>query len=784
MNPLSPITYYIRHKGNTLLLVGLIALVTTGIEVMVGMAQPILDHNTRSYVGFLSHLGLVRPVVGPELDPAIVSQIRTHPDVARVIPENGSDLVINIPSIVFGASSPVLGVRQEDVTAVLDACALRLSTGRILRPNTNEFVISIEFAEALGLRIGDTIGRGIAEEHYPNIEAPMVLVGTLESDPTVAPPDRAQVIIASYEYLASHEAYRPRTSGLLVIARENRKGAVDDWLEQSVASPHAHVQTASTRMARLQRSQRLLQLVLGTVDGLVAVIAALVVGTINRLSLIQRSADLGTLHAIGYLRERLVRRLTLEIGIVACIGFLVGSAMGWLVLTAVKAGFYGPQGVFLELGNVAPLWFGMPIPLTVIAFAWFSASRLLQRLDTVAIMDRGDAGTEAQPERRVAQSSRAPLSSRTFYQRHRRRSIVLVAAMALMIVGVAFPAFFFLPMIEAQKPYYLNYLRYVTRVEPNGVSAVDPTVIAQIKTHAAVRKVVRVQPLEIAISIPPMATNQVPVYGCAESDIPVLMDLFGLSLQEGRLPQVRSNEVVLSEALVLNRGLEIGDVVGKPAYQLDAMPTELVVVGILSPGDVSLGFASLEYLEKHERYARRPVHLFVVPAENQKPEVDTWLEQHVSSAQTRVETYAETYAGFRQARRGFLALSAVIECIIAGVAALALAALNAVFLAQRRREFGILHAMGRGRPWLVLRTTGEATALVATSWVTGAAICLVILFCAQAGVYAPSGVPLNLADTTPWLFTLPVPLAVVAVTVGLVARMLRRLDAVAIIESK
>ncbi len=784
MNPLSPFTYHIRHKGNTLLLVGLIALVTAGIVVMVGMAQPILDHNTRSYVGFLSHFGLVRPAIGSELDPAVVSQIRTHPDIERVIPENGSDLVINIPSIVFGASSPILGIRQEDVWAVLDTCDLRLRQGRMLRPNTNEFVISVEFADALGLRIGDTIGQGIAEQYYPNIKAPMVLVGTLESDPAVAPPDRAQVTIASYEYLASYEAYRPRTFGLLVTARRDQKTAVDDWLERSIASPRTHVQTASTRGARSQRSQRLLQLVLGMVDGLVAVVAALVVGMINRLSLIQRSADLGTLHAIGYRRARLIRRLTLEIGLVAGAGFLVGLAMGWVTLSAVKAGFYEPRGIFLNLANLAPLWFAVPIPCTVIAFAWSSAGRLFQRLDTVAIMDRGNTGTETQPERRVVQSSRTPLSSRTFYQRHRRRSIALVATMALMIVGVAFPAFFFLPMIEAQKPYYLNYLHYVTRVESDGVPAVDPAVVGQIRTHAAVERVVRVQPLEMAISIPPMATNLVPVYGCAESDIPVLMDLFGLSLREGRLPQVRSSEVALSEALALNRGLEIGDVVGKPAYELDVIPTELTVVGILSPGDVSLGFASLEYLERHERYAHRPIHLLVIPTEGHKTEVDTWLEQHVSSAQTRVETYTEAHRGFAQARRGFLALSAAIECIIAGVAALALAALSAVFLIQRKHEFGILHAMGRSRPWLVMRTTREASAVVATAWVTRAAICLIILLCAQASVYVPSGVPLNLADTTPWLFTLPVPLAVIAATVGLVTRMLRKLDPVSIIERK
>lgn len=784
MKPLSPLTYHIRHKGNTLLVVGLVALVTAGIAVMVGMTQPILDHNVRSYVSFLSHFGLARPAIGLELDPAVVSQIRTQPDIEHVIPENGSDLVINVPSIVFASSSPILGIRQEDVQAVLDTCDLHLRQGRMLRPNTNEFVISVEFADALGLRIGDTIGRGIAAEYYPNIEIPMVLVGTLESDPAVAPADRAQVTIASYEYLASHEVYRPRTSGLLVIAHRDRKTAVDDWLERSIASPRTHVQTASSRGARLQRSQQLLQLVLGVVDGLVAVVAALVVGTINRFNLIQRVTDLGTLNAIGYRKERLIHRLTSEIGIVAGAGFLVGLAMSWLVLSAVKAALYEPRGVFLDLENLVPLWFGIPIPFTVIAFAWFSAKRLFQRLDAIAIMDQGNTGTGAQPGRPAARSSCEPLSSRTFYQRHRRRSIALVATMALMIVGVAFPVFFFLPMIEAQKPYYLNYLRYVSQVEPDGGPAVDPGVVGQIRTHAAVSRIVRVQPLEMAISIPPMATNQVPVYGCSESDIPVLMGLFGLSLQEGRLPQARSSEVVLSEALVLNRGLDIGDTVGRPAYKLDVIPTELVVVGILSPGDVSLGFASLEYLESHERYAYQPVHLFVIPAAGHKTEVDTWLEEHVSSTQARVKTYAETRAGFAQARRGFLALLAAIECLIAGVAALALAALNAVFLTQRKNEFGILYATGRSRPWLMMRTTRETTAVVATAWISGAAICLVSLLCAQAIVYAPSGVPLNLTDATAWLFTLPVPLAVIATSVGLVTRMLRKLDPVSIIERR
>lgn len=52
MNPLSPFTYYRRHKRQTLLLVGLITLVTLGIYVMVGVVDSVLDtsYNTASYL--------------------------------------------------------------------------------------------------------------------------------------------------------------------------------------------------------------------------------------------------------------------------------------------------------------------------------------------------------------------------------------------------------------------------------------------------------------------------------------------------------------------------------------------------------------------------------------------------------------------------------------------------------------------------------------------------------------------------------------------------------------
>jgi hypothetical protein len=51
-------------------------------------------------------------------------------------------------------------------------------------------------------------------------------------------------------------------------------------------------------------------------------------------------------------------------------------------------------------------------------------------------------------------------------------------------------------------------------------------------------------------------------------------------------------------------------------------------------------------------------------------------------------------------------------------------------------------------------------------------------------VFAPLGLTFNLFNLTPWLYTLPIPLAVLAAATVTTARVLARLDPVTIIERK
>jgi ABC-type lipoprotein release transport system permease subunit len=210
-----------------------------------------------------------------------------------------------------------------------------------------------------------------------------------------------------------------------------------------------------------------------------------------------------------------------------------------------------------------------------------------------------------------------------------------------------------------------------------------------------------------------------------------LVNLYGVQVKEGRLPRPHASEVVLSEALALNRDLHVGDKIGQLANE-DApdMPTEMVVVGILSrpsqgrgDNDLWLGFASYEYLTSHELYASHPIHLLVVPNEGQKAEMDAWLREEVNPELVEAYTFEWMRTNYRLLVLIFLAVFGVVEVVIAIVAAVALAMLSYVFFAQRREEFGVLHAIGRSQPWLVLRTVRETAGTVGIAWLLSALVC-------------------------------------------------------------
>ncbi len=801
MNPLSPVTFHLRHKRNTLLLMALICLATVGLYLMVSVLDSI---PMRAQFSYLSKVSRVYSAGVDALDPGVVSQIETHADVARVIPDNG--LWISPPALIGSDNLRLIGVSQENAQYLMTHCGVRLKEGRMFEPRSNEIVLSEEVVRALGVGIGDEIERSVDDLYYARVPVPLKLVGILEGDPsassgqapTVNPGPSVRMGFSSYEYLEAHELFAPRPVNLLVTAREGRKDVLDEFLETSIASARTETETFREIVQLMTWARQGFYIMFGVVNCLVAVVVALVVGVINRIALMQRVSELGLLHAVGYHRNRIVRRITLETAVVTGIGWGIGLLLSLAALYGLKASLYYARGMELDLTNLMPFWFVLPIPVVVIAFAAFSVRRIFARFDAVAIIERGKLSAEVEDRKRVGRRSRTqrstirPLSPQTFYRRHRRRGIMLVLSMALMILGIVFPVFLLSASLDAMRP-AIEVLRYVGEVAPGIGDSIDPGVVAQIRSHPAVARVVQMVPLWVQALVPPGGESEVNVYGVSEDDLPLLMDLFDVQIVDGRLPRPRSNEIVISRVTALNRGLHVGDAIGRPVQERngesnpmieDDIPTEMVIVGLLSRDDMWLGFASLEYLQSHELTASRSPRLLVVPAAERKDELDAWLEGSVASAQTRVYTYDVEMGFFDEGMQVIMVLFAAVESIIAIVAAVALAALNYIFFAQRREEFGILHAIGRSRPWLVFRTVKETGSTVGLAWLIGAVICILGLLGFQALVYTPRGLSLDIFSFAPWLFTLPIPLAVIIVGTGTISRTLRRLDPVAVIEMR
>jgi hypothetical protein len=533
---------------------------------------------------------------------------------------------------------------------------------------------------------------------------------------------------------------------------------------------------------------------------IVATAFSLVVVVVNQLANARRLPEFGILHATGRSKRWLMCRLTLETSMLALTGWAVGIGLSYVGLHLVKVTVFAAQGHDLNYPAWLPVVFSMPIPAVIAGFTFLAVRRTLTRLDPVAIVERRELSTEALSQtaslsRVNSKSSPRPLAPATFYRRHRRRAVLLIGVMGLMTMAVVL--FIFALAVDADaRESFLGYLSRVSMVRSPGLAAsLDPEVVAQLKAHPAVERVIPIDRYHMLnVTIPPFASAQGDPFAVYAHDLAYLVELYGLQLKDGHLPRPGTNEMVIPEALAQNRDLAVGDVIGDPdhpAYpNAPSLDPKFVVSGIFArptaPEDGSgLGFVSLEFLESQETYDAPDLPgVLVVPEAGQKSALDEWLEMELAGSDASVSTHLWEVDRIRKMARQDILSIALLEGLIAVVAAIGLAVLNHVFTSQRHAEFGVLHALGYGRQQLVGRVLRETAFMMGIAWALTAILCLAAIFVLRFGVFAPLGLTFNLFNITPWLYTLPIPIAALTVTTGTTARTLYKLDAVSIIERR
>jgi ABC-type lipoprotein release transport system permease subunit len=786
MNPLSTWTYYHRHKRHALLVLSLGIVVTIGLYSLVALVWGVYVERPRMAAMTLSKLSIVMPGFNQsDPDPEVIDRIETHPDVANVIPIK--IIKIEIPGYVAAASYQfnIYGLADDDVTCILERFDTILLNGHLPEPSTNQLLVSEDVANTLDLQVGETYNVLSTEIYYgvdvPLEPTPFELAGVVESEVPLG--------MVSLEYLNDHRLYRNFPPRLLVLAQEGREASVDTFLRSEIQSPGTPVRTLTTLNEIILEEALPGLMLLVPIVLIVATALSLVFVVINQIANAKRSPEFGILHAVGHGKKWLIRRLTMETTTLAMLGWVMGIGVSWLVLSL----FNMPYVAWI------PIVFSLPLPAVIAGFTFISVRRTLTRMDPVAIVEQRELSQEGDriQKKSIAKSSPKPLAPTTFYNRHRRRATLLMSGMSLMVLAVVLFIFALALTADAQEPFF-GYLSRVSIVHsPGGADGLDPSVFDLVKTHPTVDRVIPIAPrismLQAAIPLNVGSAEASP-FGVYAADMTFLIELYDLELKEGHLPRPGTNEMVIPEILAQNRELKVGDVIGdpnRPAYPgASSLEVEFGISGIFaqpksSEDGVGWGFVSLEFLETVEAFHIPDVpSLIVVPKAGQKETLDHWLEYELAGDNASVLIQHQELSRIQEKARQNMLGIALLEIVLGLVAALALAVLNYIFTSQRQAEFGVLHALGYSRMQLVGRVFVETAFTTLASWGLSVILTLLLLLFMRFAIFDPRGLTFNLFNLTPWLYTLPIPIVVLAVTAGSTARTLSKIDPISIIERR
>lgn len=795
MNPLSIWKYYVRNKQQTAILIVTSIVVTLGIYSLVALVWGVFVEPARQAAQVYSQTSLVTPnTIENDNDGLVPAKLQANPDIEKVIPS--TYIKIELPSMLPGQGFPfdLIGLYDGDITYFLEKYSATVKNGRLPQAGTAELVLSEDTANMLNVEVGDEY---IVQsfEFYRGMDAPpgptsFVVAGILDSN--------TELGIASLEFLNQHEEYRQLPDRFLVFAKPGKEVAADDFLRSEILSLETSVRTYQMLSERIiSEAIPGLALVLPVVL-LIAFAFSLVIATINKLANNQRLPEFGILLASGYSKHWLVRRLTIETAVLALAGWAIGIGLANGVLQLLKVSLFADLGFEFDYVAWLPLLFSVPIPLIISGVIGWTTRRSFTRFDPVSIVEQRSMSQERDDRSRMnpIESTFNPLKSTFFYRRHPRRSVLMISTMGIMIIAVVLFIFSLSIGSDAKEP-FLDYLSHVSIVQSPGlVNSLDRSVLTLVKDHPSVERVIPFAPRYnmLNVYIPPFASADGSPFGVYHDDLIYLVELYGLEVKEGQLPRQGTNEMIISEALAKNRDLKIGDVVGdpeQPAYPgAPSLDQEFVISGIFSQPIApetgnGWGFISLEFLENQSTLEiPDSPSIFIVSKEGQKDQLDDWLENELVQQNVSVVTYRQEMSQNRYKARQNMFSIAYLEIGLAFVSAIGLAILNHVFTSERHMEFGVLYALGFNRKQLVRRLLGETSYIIGITWGINALLFLAAMIGFQYGLYKPMGLTFNIFELTPWLYTLPIPIAMLASSTLTTFRMLSKLDPISIVDRR
>lgn len=265
-------------------------------------------------------------------------------------------------------------------------------------------------------------------------------------------------------------------------------------------------------------------------------------------------------------------------------------------------------------------------------------------------------------------------------------------------------------------------------------------------------------------------------------DFGYYLQRMGMTRLEGRLPRPGAPEAVISEPVARNRNLRLGSELIGPDQNEAYSPQSVKVVGIAHTPN----WLMLTPYEYHVQHHFPPIDVLLVFAKNRADQdrLDAWAMQRFEGQRARLFAYQQLE---EEADSMFKILYKILNVIIGTlvlVITFMMGMLMNIYLSQRVPEFGLLQALGYSRATIVRRVLGETALVVGVGWVLGLVAAYGLLSLVRHLLMDPQAFALDPLDRTAYLYSVPVPLAILLTGVLTVMGRFRRFDPVSVVERR
>lgn len=382
--PLSAVTYFRRNPGRVLPM-GFVIVLSVFLIASVASIADSIDLTVRTiyrYTEFFTYVIPQRTFRSvPEDQRALIEK---DPRVGRVV--DGSIFMMNIRTVIGRLPFVVLGATEDDQRYLLQRVGARLIEGRMPADGMPEAVVSQPVAENRRLKLGDTVAGPLDEGGIAGSPVPVKLVGIVSGPIWLAMTSKT---FADSTFLLNPKCLLVTTTDPKRLDSLNRTlMPVTDKRAGILTPEKVQVLSRDNLLHEVRDSLASMYLIMEIVSGAVIFVIALMSGMLANIYFTQRLVEFGVLSAMGYGRARLVRRIVSETALMTLVGWAVGAAISFGVLSYLAGTVFKGRGLFLDPADPWAYAHTVPIPIAITVFAVATIAFRLSRLDPVSIIER------------------------------------------------------------------------------------------------------------------------------------------------------------------------------------------------------------------------------------------------------------------------------------------------------------------------------------------------------------------------------------------------------------